>query len=76
MGGYAQSFGGISIHALLAESDESTVDEVLTNEISIHALLAESDGKNSGTISIAFQFLSTLSLRRATSRGKRKYPEQ
>ena len=43
MGGYAQSFGGISIHALLAESDESTVDEVLTNEISIHALLAESD---------------------------------
>ena len=34
----------ISIHALLAESDqESTVDEVLTNEISIHALLAESD---------------------------------
>ena len=33
----------ISIHALLAESDESAVDEVLINEISIHALLAESD---------------------------------
>ena len=36
---------GISIHALLAESDEQdSVGEVLTNEISIHALLAESDG--------------------------------
>ena len=34
----------ISIHALLAESDEQdSVDEVLTNDISIHALLAESD---------------------------------
>ena len=37
----------ISIHALLAESDESATDEVLTNEISIHALLAESDRKGS-----------------------------
>ena len=35
----------ISIHALLAESDESTVEEVPNNEISIHALLAESDAQ-------------------------------
>ena len=33
----------ISIHALLAESDDSTPEEVETYEISIHALLAESD---------------------------------
>ena len=38
----------ISIHALLAESDESAVDEVLINEISIHALLAESDRRHRG----------------------------
>ena len=40
----------ISIHALLAESDESTVDEVQTNEISIHALLAESDAAGRQTV--------------------------
>ena len=91
MGGYAQSFGGISIHALLAESDESTVDEVLTNEISIHALLAESDERadslahappqisihallaesdriNRNIAHSEREFLSTLSLRRATGK--------
>ena len=33
----------ISIHALLAESDKSTIFFILTCAISIHALLAESD---------------------------------
>ena len=70
MGGYAQSFGGISIHALLAESDESTVDEVLTNEISIHALLAESDPADRCGAFCRSLFLSTLSLRRATRRKR------
>ena len=57
----------ISIHALLAESDE--VEPVLRQlgGISIHALLAESDlGKSGSTVSDTL-FLSTLSLRRATS---------
>ena len=35
-------------------------------EISIHALLAESDRQNPGKHYVAFRFLSTLSLRRAT----------
>ena len=34
----------ISIHALLAESDETYVVMEATKVISIHALLAESDG--------------------------------
>ena len=33
----------ISIHALLAESDDGKLTEYSTTEISIHALLAESD---------------------------------
>ena len=33
----------ISIHALLAESDDTLTDDVSTGGISIHALLAESD---------------------------------
>ena len=81
----------ISIHALLAESDQAA--NGLANappEISIHALLAESDAHTAKNTSIAghfyprspcgerrseicnvgtgmLQFLSTLSLRRATS---------
>ena len=41
------STGGIiiSIHALLAESDPSVMQEIAQQRISIHALLAESDGK-------------------------------
>ena len=35
-------------------------------DISIHALLAESDRQNPGEHYVAFRFLSTLSLRRAT----------
>ena len=37
-------------------------------DISIHALLAESDRQNPGEHYVAFRFLSTLSLRRATLR--------
>ena len=60
--------GCISIHALLAESDVVRVYELVWGvSISIHALLAESDLYiNRPTITIV-QFLSTLSLRRATN---------
>ena len=78
----------ISIHALLAESDLRKYPVILGNVISIHALLAESDPPQGWpcpgrtdfyprspcgerpTIALEFdttpQFLSTLSLRRAT----------
>ena len=57
----------ISIHALLAESDDLHRGEmVLTARISIHALLAESDVKGICFNSQIPEFLSTLSLRRAT----------
>ena len=82
----------ISIHALLAESDDLHRGEmVLTARISIHALLAESDRATSFAVSVAEnfyprspcgerpeadgivdvigEFLSTLSLRRATWPG-------
>ena len=58
----------ISIHALLAESDG--VFNLFANPgstISIHALLAESDLQLKPPIQAHRQFLSTLSLRRATS---------
>ena len=58
---------GISIHALLAESDSfglSCVDSV--SYISIHALLAESDRLSCFAKIMIVSFLSTLSLRRAT----------
>ena len=57
----------ISIHALLAESDlvkKEDFDKVMS--ISIHALLAESDAGFTFCARGAGQFLSTLSLRRAT----------
>ena len=57
----------ISIHALLAESDERA--DRLPNappQISIHALLAESDLSALAPEENPTQFLSTLSLRRAT----------
>ena len=79
----------ISIHALLAESDLTTVlhwyhinnfyprspcgerllteiNKLATGQISIHALLAESDPTAMLLTFLSFQFLSTLSLRRAT----------
>ena len=61
------SNGRISIHALLAESDENGFAGVLfLIDISIHALLAESDGRAFLARPFLLQFLSTLSLRRAT----------
>ena len=56
----------ISIHALLAESDDTDWEIVNVPKISIHALLAESDLWYPGAAEIAKSFLSTLSLRRAT----------
>ena len=63
---YTLGITDISIHALLAESDDTYVVMEATKVISIHALLAESDLDRwlaglKGTL-----FLSTLSLRRAT----------
>ena len=64
---FRQVVSAISIHALLAESDlYYFCPSFMPSQISIHALLAESDansqqGKNNG-----HEFLSTLSLRRAT----------
>ena len=64
----------ISIHALLAESD-CRVDFFFACciIISIHALLAESDLDGSKSSIEEVSFLSTLSLRRATTwtRGSR-----
>ena len=56
----------ISIHALLAESDNTADQEARKRLISIHALLAESDCITTITTCTALKFLSTLSLRRAT----------
>ena len=60
----------ISIHALLAESDNPAVFVDSSLLISIHALLAESDGTLSILITEFSGFLSTLSLRRATGRHR------
>ena len=59
---------GISIHALLAESDSALLAIHTKSRISIHALLAESDTPGKPTIKGKPAFLSTLSLRRATIR--------
>ena len=56
----------ISIHALLAESDHADFDASKSAKISIHALLAESDAGAHDTSRTCYEFLSTLSLRRAT----------
>ena len=60
----------ISIHALLAESDLSGLFHTRVNKISIHALLAESDRHRAAPTRPGWAFLSTLSLRRATTRGQ------
>ena len=57
----------ISIHALLAESDVHYDNYNLHCVISIHALLAESDLDYKGICVQNLEFLSTLSLRRATA---------
>ena len=56
----------ISIHALLAESDDNVHSLQYDIEISIHALLAESDFLLLLILAGVNLFLSTLSLRRAT----------
>ncbi len=61
--GYAR----ISIHALLAESDSKINTRRSVQVISIHALLAESDCDGLIASANFCKFLSTLSLRRATS---------
>ncbi len=63
---------GISIHALLAESDLYRLPRSRREAISIHALLAESDATQHDDAVVAVIFLSTLSLRRATSSGGRR----
>ena len=65
------TYGKISIHALLAESDTQSQIDARVIPISIHALLAESDGVLGRRLWDRQQFLSTLSLRRATT-----YPSQ
>ena len=69
----------ISIHALLAESDTCARCHCWgLNEISIHALLAESDVDKIPYQRQIDQFLSTLSLRRATLRvtsSTRSHPD-
>ena len=58
----------ISIHALLAESDQPAADiRHCGSTISIHALLAESDSGSVPRCAWHDLFLSTLSLRRATA---------
>ena len=60
---------GISIHALLAESDKIVWSRLYFKSlISIHALLAESDIVKGFLFFRHKKFLSTLSLRRATAR--------
>ena len=62
----------ISIHALLAESDDRCGLWEPLFYISIHALLAESDGPKYNSAFSSNQFLSTLSLRRATVAATRQ----
>ena len=57
----------ISIHALLAESDNGHETTPYRVVISIHALLAESDDDLEPSTTRRLTFLSTLSLRRATT---------
>ena len=63
---------GISIHALLAESDGPRFIRYRVGiAISIHALLAESDAIAAYPVFPMRVFLSTLSLRRATAKKRR-----
>ena len=64
----------ISIHALLAESDQNRPEKRLFHSISIHALLAESDAHALSVTGSESQFLSTLSLRRATCWARSRRP--
>ena len=63
---HTRQHDAISIHALLAESDDCIPLLSIRCQISIHALLAESDDFPSSHLVRNSKFLSTLSLRRAT----------
>ena len=72
-----QAGPSISIHALLAESDQTSLVVIGTNcVISIHALLAESDLFEYIQAGTGILFLSTLSLRRATRQFPCQSPEK
>ena len=67
-GDVADALQVFSIHALLAESDSQHEKINSTNyKFSIHALLAESDTNRKQMAVSVIDFLSTLSLRRATN---------
>ena len=66
----------ISIHALLAESDDDLQVPAGVSKISIHALLAESDLFSIAIFQHAVIFLSTLSLRRATTGVTARNPKR
>ena len=69
---FSQLSTDISIHALLAESDTPAGKvRPWASHISIHALLAESDATKPSDYLDPSEFLSTLSLRRATKRAVR-----
>ena len=59
----------ISIHALRKESDKKSITDTMPESISIHALRKESDGLASYAAQGDYQFQSTLSVRRATTRS-------
>ena len=70
---YLDLVSGISIHALLAESDVfCQCKKRVGSCISIHALLAESDMARNWISTTTSRFLSTLSLRRATALDRLK----
>ena len=56
----------ISIHALREESDEINQSAEQITLISIHALREESDALKAMRVVVYVEFLSTLSVRRAT----------
>ncbi len=57
----------ISIHALREESDPSARYGLVAYDISIHALREESNMRTGELFAQDLQFLSTLSVRRATA---------
>ena len=69
---FSQLSTDISIHALLAESDRCCPCAIIAPAISIHALLAESDVRQGMATLSQPIFLSTLSLRRATTNKELK----
>ena len=71
--GKAAGGGRISIHALREEGDQICQPAFFRMEISIHALREEGDLHFVRKRSLAGQFLSTPSARRATAKTERKY---